>query len=117
SYPLVPLCRACWRERNDLLFEQIQRSVNRSCEFDPRTWPLFFVPSSGFDGLVGGLFEDSYSSHYRGLSRSLNRRVSSSRSISFAVPESMVRKRRTISLSHSLAASESAGASRVFTRS
>lgn len=44
-------------ERNDLLFEQIQRSVKRLCEFDPQTWPLFFVPSSGFNGLVGGLFE------------------------------------------------------------
>lgn len=105
------------RKRNDLLFKQSQGGMKRLREFYAQARTLFLVPCSGFNRLARCFFEDSYSSHYRWPSRSLNRRSSSLRSISFAVPESMARKHRRISSSHSVSALASAGSSRLFTRS
>src|SRR5690606_2720087 len=91
-------------EGDNVLLQQIQRRLKCLSELDAQACPLFLVPGSSLDRLIRSFFKDSYSSHYRWPSRSLSFRVSSSRSMSFAVPESMARTRRRISLSHSLAA-------------
>jgi hypothetical protein len=103
------------RERNDFFFEQIERCIDRLSEFFPQTRAFPFVPISGFYCLLSSFFEDSDPSHYRRRSRLSNLFLSSSRSMSFAVPALMERNRRKISLSHSKEASESAGSSRLLT--
>ena len=118
--PLGPSGARCTghvREGNDLVFEKVKSRINRPGKFDAQSGALLLVPGRRFDRFFGGLFEDTYASHYRLPSRACIRRRNSSRSTSFAVPVSISLRRRRSSLSQLSATAASGGASKLLTSS
>lgn len=50
-------------ERNDFVFEKINRSVDRVVEFLAKPGTLMLVPGRCFNRFYRGLFKDSYPAH------------------------------------------------------
>ena len=90
--------RACGtghaRQRDHLVFEKVKSGIEDREELHAKPDAPALVPRCRFDRFFGGLVKDSNAAHYRPPSRAFILRRNSSRSMSFAVPESISASRR-----------------------
>lgn len=106
----------CGYQRDDVLFEQIERRVDSMLKIFAKSGAFFLILRRRFGGLLGRGRMDTQHAHQARLIRARMRRPNSSRSIRLAVPESISASLRRISASHAFSASDSDGPSRLATR-
>lgn len=102
---------------DDFLLEQIERSIKSAFKFCSESRALHLISPRRLGRLLGCGGMNSHHAHQEPRMRARIRRRSSSRSIRFAVPESISASLRRISVSHAFSASGSAGPSRLVIRS